>query len=165
MTESDPQLETSKSQRKRDATALQELGQRLTNYTDQQLSNINLPESLLAAIEEFHRLPKSHGARKRQLQFIGRVMRDCDPQSIEDSLKLLENNNHTPSINSLTDSWLEKIQLTGFKAIEEFMLEYPEADRQLLRQLHRNLEKLPAEKRPTQLNKLRKYMNSFTSGH
>lgn len=151
----------SKSQRKRDAEALQQLGKRLTDYTDQQLQKLNLPESLSQAIHEFKRLPNSHGARRRQLQFIGRVMRDYDPKTIEASMHKLEQRQTNPALNSIADSWLEKIGKSGDQEIEQFLLEYPEADRQMLRQLHRNFTKSSTDKRVVQLNKLRQLITEI----
>jgi len=68
----------SKSQRKRDMTALQKLGQDLTTLGKKQLEKLPLPDTLIAALAEYQRLPNSNEARRRQLQFIGRVMRDAN---------------------------------------------------------------------------------------
>ena len=67
----------SKSQRKRDATALQDLGEQLVKLTPVQLSRVPLPDELLAAV----RLARSitqRGGHKRQLQYIGKLMRQLD---------------------------------------------------------------------------------------
>ena len=80
----------SKSELKRTAHAQQALGERLARLATRQLRALELPEALREAIEEFHRLPKSHLARRRQLQFIGRLMRDIDQPAIEKQLQALE---------------------------------------------------------------------------
>lgn len=67
----------SKSQRKRDATALQKLGENLTQLTPAQLQQIPLPEKLLAAVRAAQAIPQ-RGAHKRQLQYIGKLMRQID---------------------------------------------------------------------------------------
>lgn len=72
----------SKSQRKRDADALQELGAKLTELTPAALKKCALPEAVLDAIREYQRLPNKHGARNRQMQFIGKVMRDLTDEDI-----------------------------------------------------------------------------------
>lgn len=72
----------SKSQRKRDMTALQEMGEQIAQLTPQRLKRCMLPESLLHAVTEFQRLPNRHGARRRQLQYIGKLMRDLDEEQI-----------------------------------------------------------------------------------
>ena len=75
--------EPSKSELKRTAHAQQALGERLTRLAIRQLKTLELPEALLEALDEFHRLPKSHLARRRQLQFIGKLMRDINQPAIE----------------------------------------------------------------------------------
>ncbi len=67
----------SKSQRKREATALQDLGEHLVKLTPAQLRRVPLPEDLLAAVRTARAIPQ-RGARKRQLQLIGKLMRRLD---------------------------------------------------------------------------------------
>ena len=73
----------SKSQRKRASTALQELCQLLTEATPAVLAKCELPDKVLAAIEEYQALPNKHGAQRRQLQYIGKVMRLLDEETVE----------------------------------------------------------------------------------
>ena len=75
----------SRSARKREALALQELGVRLTLLRPAQLSELALPEELLAAVLEAQRL-RSRAAIARQRQYIGRLMRTIDPAPIEQAL-------------------------------------------------------------------------------
>lgn len=79
----------SKSQRKRDALAAQKLGQRLAGMREQELKGLPLDESLLEALAEARRLT-SHGARARQFQYIGKLMRDADVAAIEAALAARE---------------------------------------------------------------------------
>ena len=72
-----------KSQLKRDSAALQELGEQLITATPGKVAKCALPEKLLAALAEYRKLPNSHGAQKRQLQFIGKLMRHIDPAPIQ----------------------------------------------------------------------------------
>ena len=67
----------SKSQRKRDATALQDLGEQLVKLTPAQLNRIPLSEELLAAVRLAQAITQ-RGGRKRQLQYIGKLMRQLD---------------------------------------------------------------------------------------
>jgi len=80
----------SRSARKRDAEALQKLGERLVALRATQLAALalDLPETLLDAIEAARRI-KSRGALARQRQYIGRLMRDIDPVPIEKALESL----------------------------------------------------------------------------
>lgn len=71
-----------KSQLKRDYDDLQVLGGQLTNATQAVLKKCELPEKLLSAITEYRALPPKHGALRRQLQFIGKLMRDVDAETL-----------------------------------------------------------------------------------
>jgi len=76
----------SRSARKRAAEALQKLGVRLVGLRAAQLQALNLPEELLAAIQEAQRL-RARAAIARQYQYIGRLMRGVDPAPIEQALQ------------------------------------------------------------------------------
>jgi ribosomal 50S subunit-associated protein YjgA (DUF615 family) len=70
----------SKSQRKREATALQDLGEQLVELTTAQLNRIPLPDDLRAAVQAAQAITQ-RGGRKRQLQYIGKLMRRLDDSS------------------------------------------------------------------------------------
>lgn len=74
-------LPPSKSQRKREATALQALGEQLVKLTAVQLNRITLPDDLLAAVRQAQGISQ-RGGRKRQLQYIGKLMRQLDQAEI-----------------------------------------------------------------------------------
>jgi ribosome-associated protein len=75
----------SKTQRKQQMHALQELGERLVALGRDELRRIDLPANLLAAIEEAQRIT-AHEGRRRQLQYVGRLMRQVDPEPIREAL-------------------------------------------------------------------------------
>lgn len=75
----------SRSARKRNAEALQRLGERLLGLKPQQLQRFDLPPALLEAILETQKL-RSRAAHARARQYIGRLMRDIDPLPIEHTL-------------------------------------------------------------------------------
>ena len=75
---SDAPLTPSKSQRKRDAQALQALGVQLVALSAAQLARLVLPEALHEAVVAAQRM-RAHGAHTRQLQYIGKVMRQLEP--------------------------------------------------------------------------------------
>ena len=79
--EVDAETAPSKSQRKREALALQELGGQLLALPLARLQQLDLPEALIEAISAAHSMHK-HGARKRQMQYIGKLMRQIDPASL-----------------------------------------------------------------------------------
>jgi ribosome-associated protein len=74
----DAPLTPSKSQRKRDAQALQALGVQLIALSAAQLARLDLPEALHEAVVTAQRM-RVHGARTRQMQYIGKLMRQLDP--------------------------------------------------------------------------------------
>ena len=82
----------SKSQRKRDMHALQELGEELVALQPARLRSLALPESLLEAIEQAQRISSREG-RRRQLQLIGKLMRQVDADPIRDALAV-DGNRH-----------------------------------------------------------------------
>lgn len=132
--------EKSKSQVKREMIALQELGLRLTQLNNQQLDAISLDEALLRAIREFQRLKKNE-AKRRQLQYIGKIMRNVDAQPIIHALNLLEsghreNAQHFHNMEKWRDRLLADAQNTT-----QFLEQFPQANPQHLRQLLRNAAK------------------------
>jgi ribosome-associated protein len=75
----------SKSQRKRDMLALQEIGSDLVKLSTDQVSKLDLPEKLREAVLEAQRIT-SHEGKRRQLQLVGKLMRQVDPAPIEKQL-------------------------------------------------------------------------------
>ncbi|MET0292890.1 MAG: ribosome biogenesis factor YjgA [Steroidobacteraceae bacterium] len=78
-------LPPSKSSRKRDAHALQKMGEELVRLRAAELDQLPLPETLRDAIDEARRLT-SRGALSRQHQYIGKLMRDIDIEPIREAL-------------------------------------------------------------------------------
>ena len=128
---------TSKTRKKKDMLALQDLGVKLVDLNEQQLETMRLPESLLAAVREARRLTK-HEARRRQMQYIGRLMRDLDAAPIRERLAewLGQGREHTAQLHTL-ERWRDEL-LGGDPALARFLQEYPGADSQQLRSLIRN---------------------------
>ena len=133
----EPDQPPSKSSRKRDMTALQNLGAQLVDLNEQQLGSMQLPEDLLEAVLEAKRLTK-HEAKRRQLQYIGRVMRDTDADPIRERLEEWrgQGREHTAQLHNL-ERWRDEL-LAGDPALERFLGQYPGADSQKLRSLIRN---------------------------
>lgn len=128
----------SKSQRKRDMDALQAIGAELTELNTQQLASIDLPESLREAVLEARGM-KHNEARRRQVQYIGKLMRQIDdPAPIRSKLDgfLSVSAEQTAQLHHI-ERWRERL-LADPKSIAEFIAAYPEADSQQLRTLLRN---------------------------
>jgi len=128
---------TSKTRRKQDMQALQDLGVELVELNDEQLASMQLPESLLEAVQEARRLTK-HEARRRQMQYIGRVMRDIDPAPLRDRLDAWkgQGREHTAQLHAI-ERWREEL-LADDPALARFLSAYPRADSQKVRALIRN---------------------------
>jgi len=151
MAKSKPQYEKpSKSQLKRDMIALQKIGQQLVEASVERVKRIDLPENLKIAIDECRKI-KSREGRRRQLQFIGKIMRNLDQNDLD-------------AINKAIDSWQgqSKAEIAAMHAIEkqreklietdsaltEFLENYPQIDAPHLRNLIRNARKEQAEGKP-----------------
>jgi len=128
----------SKTRLKQDATDLQQLGQKLTTYRSAVLRKLSLNEVLISAIEEYNRLPNSHGARRRQLQFIGKLMRDLDYDVVIKAIGDLENGNlRKKKRPSVAKHLCEAILESGDTEINTALEQYPQLNRQTMRQLYR----------------------------
>ncbi|CAB1058198.1 hypothetical protein D1BOALGB6SA_2954 [Olavius sp. associated proteobacterium Delta 1] len=82
----------SRTQKKNEDRALQRLGEQLVALPFGQLETMELPDELLTAIELAHKI-KSRSARRRQIQYIGALMRHIDPQPIEAALERIRMGN------------------------------------------------------------------------
>lgn len=126
----------SKSARKRQMHSLQAMGESLLELNDRQLASIPIDdERLMSAILECRKI-HSNSARKRHLQYIGKLMRDIDPAPIEQALLELR---HARQKNANAFHELEQLRADmlagGVGAVELAMARFPDADRQHLRQL------------------------------
>ncbi len=81
-------LKPSKSARKREYLALQKLGEELIALHESDLQEMGLDEELLEAVLDARQI-KSHGALRRQKQYIGKIMRQIDPEPIRAAMKRL----------------------------------------------------------------------------
>ena len=130
----------SKTRRKKEMHALQDIGEQLVQLDHKRLLELGLPETLTEAIVEAKRMRK-HGALRRQMQFIGKLMRDVDAEPIRKQLDFLKGLNleHTARFHQL-ERWRERL-LEDEQAIAELGQKYPAADLQRLRALTRNAVK------------------------
>jgi ribosome-associated protein len=130
----------SKSQRKREVLALQKIGEALVELADVQLAQIPLEPILLEAIQAAREL-KSHGAIRRQLQYIGRLMCEIEIQPIQDALeKLKQKDQHTTAHFHQVERWRDQLITQGDEKLQEFIQKFADADRQHLRQLIRRAQ-------------------------
>ena len=138
----------SKSQRKREAHALQALGESLVKLNKSALAQIPLTDDLRNAIDEARRLHQ-HGALKRQLQYIGKLMRQCDIEPIRTAYDKVTNSyREDVEQHHQLEQWRDRLLSDGDPALEKLLVEHPELDRQHVRQLIRTAHKETAKAKP-----------------
>ena len=137
----------SKSARKREAASLQELGIKLSALPDQEIKALDLPDSLFVALRDLRRLP-SHGAQVRQRQYIGKLMRNIDPEPV--LAKLAERKQrHDLEIRQFQDieRWRDRLLSEPASGLDELLRAYPQADRTELVKLLEKAERERLEQR------------------
>ena len=137
----------SKSQRKRDVHALQELGAALVELNAEQLAGFVLPERLAEAIAEAQRIRNFEG-RRRQMQFIGKLMREVEAAPIRAHLDVIKGVAHESTAKQhLIERWRGRL-LSEETALTEFAGEYPQCDLQRVRTLIASVRRDRAQARP-----------------
>ncbi|EEX51140.1 hypothetical protein HMPREF0621_0330 [Pasteurella dagmatis ATCC 43325] len=136
----------SKSEIKRDAEALKKLGEKLVNLTKAKLDKIPLDDKLLEAVELAQRLQKE--AKRRQLQYIGKILRSMDAEPIEEALEKLENKHNQQQAMLHKLEMLRDQLIVNNNALTQLLDEYPQADSQHLRNLIRAAQKEKDQNKP-----------------
>jgi len=130
----------SKTRRKQDMHALQALGGALLDLPPSQLDALGIPEELAEAVREAGRI-SSHEAKRRHLQYIGRLMRKLDPEPIRAAIAEIEGRSAAARArHRRIEQWRERL-LEDDRALTEFAHEHTGADLQALRALIRNARK------------------------
>jgi ribosome-associated protein len=138
----------SKSQRKREAQALQQLGTNLLAVPESEWHRLGLPERLISALSEARRI-RAHGARKRQLQYIGKLMRDVDPEPIRRHLEQMRLwRREQVHLHHQLEAWRDRLIEEGDSAAEAYLELYPLANRQRLHSLIRQARSERDQNRP-----------------
>lgn len=150
----DEPVEISKTRRKQEMHALQALGEELVALSEDRLSTLELPESLLDAVLEARRLNK-HEALRRQMQYIGKLMRDIDPAPIKEKLDAIKGVSRaaTAQLHRI-EHWRDRL-LSEPTALEQFLALHRDVDAQGLRSLIRAaVQEREAAKTPKQQRQL-----------
>jgi len=123
----------SKSQKKRNMLALQSVGGELVLLSTEVIAKLDLPDELRVAVLDAKRIPGSkHGGNKRQMQYIGRLMREVDPAPILIQLQALKAPNQKQTAqHHLAERWRERM-LADATSIAAFVREFPEAEQTML---------------------------------
>ena len=134
-------LAASRSEQRRAALGVLELGEQLVALSAAQLAKLPIPDDLLPHIRDTQRITQ-HVARKRQLAFLAKQMRREDEATLEAIRDALDAGGEaarreTAALHRV-EAWRERLIADGDAALAELLEEYPSADRQHLRQLVRN---------------------------
>jgi ribosome-associated protein len=142
------EIRPSRTQRKLNDQALQELGQALVSVGEEKLAELNLPERLHEAILQARAISK-FGALRRQMQYIGRLMREeGDANTIRERLDGWKGVSVEETARQhLIERWRLKL-LKDDRALEELIVQYPRADVQRLRMLIRNTRRESEAQKP-----------------
>ena len=137
----------SKTKRKQEMHALQALGSTLLELPPSQLDALDIPQELAEAVREARRI-SSHEAKRRHLQYIGRLMRKVDPDPIRTAVAELQGRSAAARArHRRIEQWRDRL-LDDDQTLTEFAREHAGADLQGLRTLIRNARRELAGKRP-----------------
>jgi len=152
-TDNDNQDEISKSQRKRDMDSLKKLGTNLLEFSDDALRQL-LPEVLLEAMRTAKRIT-SNNARKRQMQYIGKLLKEVDATPLHEAVEARnhQHSTHTKGFHRL-EALRDKLIAEGDSALPEVLALFPHTDRQHLRKLVRQARKEQETKQPPRASRL-----------
>lgn len=137
----------SKTRRKKDMQALQDLGEQLVALSAERLAKVPLPESLADAVREARRIT-SHEGRRRQMQYIGKLMRGVDPAPIQAVLDAFAGTSRDETARQHRIERLRLELLEDEGVLHRIASTWPGADLQHLRVLRRNAIKEREQNRP-----------------
>ncbi|MGJ7904652.1 ribosome biogenesis factor YjgA [Lysobacter sp. 1R34A] len=161
-------LSPSRSQNRREALEVLALGEKLVSLTEAQLSKLPVPESLLPHIRDCKRIT-ANIAHKRQLAFLAKQMRREDDAVLEAIRDALDEDGEAArrevAAMHRIENWRERLLAEGDTALAALLDEYPQADRQRLRQLARNtLEERKRNKPPHSFRELYRELREVILG-
>ena len=134
------ELPPSKTKIKKQMHELRDLGKELTELGKDQLAQLDIPDNLRDAIREMKNINK-FGAQRRQIQYIGKLMRDIDPAPILAKLDVWKGRSQQHiAYSHLLERWRDRL-MERDGAMTELLAAHPGADAQRLRSLVRNAHK------------------------
>ena len=153
MVDLEKNIVVSKTELKKDSKKIQEFGRKISELSIKNIEEFNFPTNIYEATLDLKNI-KSNSAKKRQVQYLGKLLREIDLTNafiIMEQLKVTSQKeiqkNHT------IEDWREKL-LTHSDGITKFFNEYPNADRQSLRQTISNAKKEKKENKPLKYSRL-----------
>ena len=152
--EYDDPLDISKSQRKRELDELKKLGSELLEFSDDALRQLAISGKLLEALRTAKRI-NSNSARKRQMQYIGKLLKDEDAAPLVAAVDARHHQHatHTREFHKL-EELRDKLIRDGDSALADVLALFPRADRQHLRKLVRQARKEQETKQPPRASRL-----------
>jgi ribosome-associated protein len=154
----------SKSEMKRDMLALQALGEAIVKLSPGQFATIPIDDETLAdAILTARRIKHREGLR-RQMQYIGKLMRKTDTEAIVIAYQKLQEGRKDEALKfHRLEQWRDTLIENGPGTVEEVMTKHPQADRQHLRQLIVQANKEKANNKPPAASrKLFRYLKGLS---
>lgn len=139
----------SKTARKKQAHALQDLGLALAKLPDEQRHALDMPEDLREAIESY-RKTRSHEGRRRQLQFVGKLLRRTDAGPLLAAVERFESGRSADAEHlHEVERWRDAL-IADDEALTRWVEAHPDTDLQQLRNLIRSARKEGAGQDPEQ---------------
>jgi ribosome-associated protein len=135
-----PDAPPSKTRLKQESHDLQALGKDLLDLSNERLAALNLSDTLMHAIAEFRRT-RSFEGKRRQLQYVGKLMRGVDPAPIREAVaaQRLPGARETLALHQ-AEAWRERL-IADDAALTEWLQAHAGDDSQALRNLIRNARK------------------------
>jgi ribosome-associated protein len=135
--------EPSKTELKRESTELQKLGEALLTLRTDLMQRLVLPESLLGALDQLRRITNFEG-RRRQLQYVGKLMRGLDEETRQSIRDVLEEQRGGSAQETLAlhaaEKWRDDL-IANDQSLQQWLDLHPETDAQQLRALIRQARK------------------------
>ena len=155
-------LEISKSQRKREAHELVNLAKEVISMPENRFKKLPLDEDLRSEFE-FARSIKPHGARKRQLMTVGKMLRLRDNETLLDAVNNIDQRNRQANARfHHIEAWRDRLVEGSDQVLSELLEQVPNPNVQTLRQLIRNAKKeLSLAKPPAAARKLFKLLREM----
>ena len=137
----------SKTELKKDSKKIQDFGRKISGLTINNIEAFKFPSNIYDATIDLKNL-KSNSAKKRQVQYLGKLLREIDLTNAFLVMKQLEVSSQKEiQRNHIIEGWRDKL-LSNNDSITEFIDEYPKIDRQSLRQTVSNAQKEKKDNKP-----------------
>ena len=135
--------ETSKTDLKRESEELQKLGEQLLTLREDLFAGLDLEEKLVDALTEMKRITNFEG-RRRQLQYVGKLMRSLDDEQLQSIREALEVQRQGSAQDAMAlheaEKWRDDL-IAGDDALQRWLARFPDTDTQQLRALVRQARK------------------------